>query len=512
MRNPSSLLGLCGLFFFIYPLNAQSVLPSNVDETLWLEVRRESIQRAFNAAGVFLPSPVFQEIDTLLQQAGQLVNIDDAEGAMVLLELAEALIAIYPSQTILSEPERRFVQHRVSMGLDLWQQQFGIVLTDKDSVLSESEYNPAFGWSSRYAANSRLYPTWQAEVDLKFSREYWSGFVRGRVRKNLMSGICTADNRLEATRYRYFSDWRYVQNRTRIEYEYALGQAGSFSGQVQAEGRLYEAETTLLNHYFGAETGVGLNLLVSSRDRLDLQVSTGLRRHPSCAPRNFYETFAALRHNRLSKRLFLHNRFDYRQRIYPAAFVDSLYTSDFRQITAESMARCDLSAGLSVGLETQIDWRLLQENLSTLPSYRQIRVEPFFQLVKLPMTTVQIGYPFILRNYWGQSSIDYAWESEDYAARGPSLSLDWIQSERFFLSLIGEIQFRRYADSQDESEAALPIYADRNVYSLLLNLSWNLTKNFEISAFLHVNLDHDADIQGSDFSSNLLNFKLSYQL
>ena len=71
--------------------------------------------------------------------------------------------------------------------------------------------------------------------------------------------------------------------------------------------------------------------------------------------------------------------------------------------------------------------------------------------------------------------------------------------------------FRLFPHKPFEEGRGLSLYSNRNLLSLYLFLTWNPSNRWEITLLGNVDFEKDRDLQDLDSWSNLFNFELSYK-
>jgi len=80
----------------------------------------------------------------------------------------------------------------------------------------------------------------------------------------------------------------------------------------------------------------------------------------------------------------------------------------------------------------------------------------------------------------------------------------------FILSLQDAFLFQRYPNSAKTNVDALGIYQDRNINSILLFLSWNITPRWRFTALANMDDERGLKKESNDANNTLLGFELNY--
>ena len=405
------------------------------------------------------------------------------------------------------------VDYEAFWGADLWQQKFGIAFDDTDSTLFESEGNPFAGF--RLFLKSLLTPssTTQGAVEGKLSNQYntLQANIDHEIRHspNLNSYL---RNRFEATDYKRNDELQYVYDRLIVGGALKTGERSSIELEDELQVRNYAVESDFFQDFLQNEIKARLGFAFYGPGRFDLLYKLRQRRYGSLPDKNYGEHIFEADYWPLSlSKSSLYARVQGRIRSYQNGYVDSLFTNDFREIYGELIFRENLSDRFGLRLEAEVESRHYQYFSTVTPDYSDVTVFPSFSLSPGTTWSINLGYRYRNRIHRLEGDNASSVEIEDYFSHGPFLSIDIFTFGGFMASISNTFEFRRYPNAPAENGTGLSLYSNRNINSLFLFLTWNLTDHWQLNVFSSIDHNDDRNLEGSDSRSNLVNVELSFR-
>ena len=515
-----ALVVICfGMIHPVYPQEIDSLSNLSSGEADIYKIKFTRVQRAIwsSLQGQSEESSP-QAILTLLKDAKELAGEQEYEVAsqyldMILVMLDPALVQVHDTLETNGNGARPQWNLEAFTGMELWQQKFGIVLDNRDSVIYEDQYNPLIGFRIQMQSGTQTTSFTQFQLDGRTSRDYDSGSMFFRHSRKMFSRLTAfINNQFEATSYRQYSDLRYIANRTRVGGELPLSRQIRLEIEDEMEVRNYRNESEFFPSFFQNQIKSKLYLDLRSV-RFQFYQYYRHRNHKNEPGRNYAEQFFNLSlWSFASSSSNITAQAQYMRREYPNGSPSNFLTNDFNQYRLEISWRNTWSKNSELRLDFDLESLNFRESSSISPNHLDIIFEPSVAVeIGLPWTT-RLGYR--LRNKTHYSSQDSGSESvdvEDYKAYGPILALEWLHSGNFIATISNSLEFRRFPNAPSSNPYSLPFYSNRNIYSMMLFLSWHISSHWEISATGNIDLDRDQDITGADSRSNFINFELSYK-
>jgi len=503
-------------------------------ESYYTAMRLRLIRWVRKNSGAVALDQLRQSVE-LLEQADKFSAMKDFETAVIILEtafdvakmpLTEAESDSKQIESTLAVPasnSRWQWTREVVAGVDYWQQQFEFGFSD-DSLYSENNGNPFTGLRLKVSRGEELKNFFSAYSLLKASRDYTSGELELRGRRTFSAQFAgSLTNRVEGTSYRRGSDLKYWQNAS------TLGLAFYPKKQVRVEledefrYRGYRNESSIYPNYFNNQIGMRGSYAGLST-RIDVAYDYAARFHPSFSENDYREhrvDASIYQATAANSSIYLQNIWRYRD--YARGFSDSTYQNTYQ----EEYLRGDFRIGLGpkVAIRVEGDYTLRQYEVPSFntPDYSNTFLNP--QLVFKIFGDLEIGagYMFLLRVHAKDivqpnaipvtdtrrteaGFVGY----EDYTSNGFTIAVELFKTNGLMLSLNNTYEIRRYPNSTTNSLQGLGLYTDRNINTLLLFLTMNLSARLLLSAL--ANLDDDRSrIENQSYSkSTLFSVDLSY--
>ncbi len=511
----SSILTLLLLFSIIHAqtMPDSSLTNDNTDEQLLFRVKWSLLQSmvpGLDEGSVHAPR-LPDDIRQLLEEAREYARQNQYDLAIGYLDVVLNYlpeIFLKPEGKTTKPPKTDFTT-QLFCGSDLWQQKFSVSVSDQDSTIFEDQNNPFIGVRLAVDAHRGLLKNTRMSLEAKYSREYLYGYHqlshRSRPSERWSASL---ENRLEGTRYIHEKQLRYWHNRTRVIMIYSLNHKMTISLEDELQVRDYAYNTSLFSSYW--QNQATMNLSADFISKTDFRYDFRLRRYPQQSAQNYYEQLITLNlwPNYLKK-----NQFDsysqVRWREYEMGMVDSLLTDPFIEFYHETNARLAIYHALNLQLGASVNWRRYRIYAEALPNYRDLYADAALEYLLASFGRVKLGYRYRNKyHYFSQPQAQATAGIEDFNAHAPTIELD-IFHGRFFLNISNVYEIRRYPASPD---GALSLYADRDVNTLFLLLSWSFSSRWEINLMANIDNDMARNPYSSDSRSNIVNFELLFKL
>jgi hypothetical protein len=412
----------------------------------------------------------------------------------------------------LSEPVRQktaSVTTQIMSGFDLWQQRFSITISDQDSVIFEDEGNPYIGIRLTWAADGALQMKSRACLEAKHSHEYASGYSEWFRQFELNRRISLfLDHRLEGLYYYREQNFRYGHDRAHASLACKMGRS-TLALDEEWQWRKYVKENDLFASFWQNQSALRWWCELPVLSRTELRYDWRLRQYPIQSRQNYLENALSLIiWPDVQKRLQFSTFSQYKERRYSFSFIDSLLTNPYHDFYHESSLKIRTVKNLFLLMETSFDSRAFNYFSEAMPNYRDYALEAGFSCTISTFGTVKTGYRFRRREHSFAPGLNQQTAKlEDFYAHAPVVQLDMVYGRLLFN--ISEIfEMRRYPHAP---ESALSIYANRNVNTLLLLLSWAPSSRWEINVLGNIDDDQARNPQEADSRSNILNFELLFK-
>lgn len=480
------------------------------NQRLLYTIKWERLQRALRedgAAGTEVAMP--EDMAALLAEAEEAAAAGDYLLALICLE---EVVQYHDSRPATAEPlgsttsDWRF---ELLSGHDLWQQRFAISLTDQDSVIRESRGNPYVGVRGSFSGRDGRGSILRASGEGKMGGEYLFGSAHGYYEAPVGSHFAlTIQDRLEATHYNEEESLRYWHNqfRTRLSWNWFAGH--TLAAEQERLWRQYLKPGDLFTDHTQQQWSVRMQGLWPALLRYEARYDRRDRTYPGSSAQDYQEDLLSLSwlpsglHT-----LFFKGWLQSRVRRYAAGYIDSLFTNDFNEWYAQGTLSWNPSPAWL--LEVAANWndRAYAWQSTSSPSFQDLLLEPSAQYMLNGHISLKAGYRYHRRLYASEDDGSSSAAVEDYYAHAPVLGVDIIWND-LLLNFQEIYELRRYPNApQGEST----FYADHDIHSLLLFISWSLSAHWSVNVMAHIDQDMARNEQGSDARSNILNAELSYR-
>lgn len=482
-------------------------------------------------------SRLLQEIVRLKKEAEQYAAAGDFTMAVLLLETIWDLvkpesitILAGSSETdyleasdneIYSEPPAKFAWTReLITGVDLWRQEFEFTFTDNDSTFLEGNGNPYTGIRLNFDYGSTYQNSIHGYTFFKYSRDYISGEGSFRLTKSLSNkSNWILENRSEGTAYIRDDTLKYFQNTGSLALN--IRKLGPFSFELEDEFTLrrYAHEDSLYPNYYNNTFRTFTRLNVGLDSYFGVGYHNIQRLHPQFEENNYGENqvdFTLFQALGSGSSLLLENQLKFRD--YTNAPVDPFFQFDYWEeyIRGEMRFAFKTIFGTEFrGSFTKRNYRL--EN-TTVPDYLLWEIEPelFFNL----NSKWKISFGF----YYSQQIYEQEFSNlttdaltaaqsisfEDYNTYGPTFAIEFFEIDGIIFSLRDSFLLERHPNGATRNIDRFNLYSDRNVNSILLFLTWNITSQWQLGVLANMDDDRSLKDENGDTQNTIVSFELNY--
>jgi hypothetical protein len=527
-------LGFIGNLFFPQPngIAGQSALDDSTsqsqaaEDALLYEIEFARIQRMVGSMikkekKLSLPKDILDLIAEAKEYAGQgeyriaLEFLDNVlDFIQPFFEESESKAPISRTEAKTSNTNAWQWSYQIFSGADLWQQKFGIALIDHDSSIFESQGNPFVGFRVLLDYSASAKRQTQAEAEAKWSTDYRSGQLHFDHQQQLNQRTrLLAENRFEATAYYHDSDLRYVANQANLGLLFQIDSDKFLEMGDEIHLRRYEKESEYFPSFFQNQIGGKFRFEPFGLGITELSYDFRNRSHRGEPSRDYRENIFSLNlWPNLSGKASLYGRAQGRIRSYGAGYADSLFNNGFAEMYGELSMRYSLTRHFALRFEADLESRSYEHYAVSLPDYLDLMAEPSVSANVGMSLSIKLGYRFRNKHHrFSEQSAAETANIEDFYSHGPVCTVDLFAMSGFIATLSNSFEFRRFPNAPYEDGTGLSLYSNRNINSLFLFLTWNLSDHWEFNAMGNLDYDDDKDLEGSDSRTNLFNIELSYK-
>ena len=482
----------------------------------------------------------FKSINDLLTDAEFFAQDMDYETAQLLLTSALALIddREVPSEIppiVLEQNSKNGIilsaskplqekwdwTREVLTGVDLSRLDFGIGFDQREV---ESSGNPYGGLRLGVVKRAGGTSVFRANALVKTSRDYYSGNLESDLKQSIgEKASLRLENQLETTSYHRDLDLQYWQNTNSFLLAFDVQKDIQLEVEDEIRFRHYRNESHFYPNYYQNE--FSLAAVYSSRlsSRIQARYHFINRSHSSFNDNDFNEhrIEASLSQNLSSNSsIFIENI--WRQRLYSSGRPDTT----FQQPYSEEFAHADMRVGLSANTAFQLEWdltfRQYQISNNLTPDFLYSRLNPKFEFKLFSDWQLSVGYIFLLRlhkmrenqnNLTNAATDDNASALlgfEDYLSNGFTLGIDFFNTSGFLFSASYAFTVRTYPNAASPNIDEFSLYSDRNINSLLLFMSWDVTPDIQLGAIANIDAENSRSDDFSDSKTTLFSVDLGY--
>jgi hypothetical protein len=258
--------------------------------------------------------------------------------------------------------------------------------------------------------------------------------------------------------------------------------------------------------------------------RIDASYDFSFRFHPSFSRNDYREhrvDAAIYQATATNSSIYLQNIWRFRN--YARGFSDSTYQNTYQEEYLRGDFRIGLGPRFAIRVEGDYTLRQYEVPSSNTPDYSNSFVNPQLVFKVLGELEVGVGYMFLLRVHAKDivqtnpvPSVDTRSAEagfvgyEDYVSNGLTVSVELFRINGLMLSASNTYEIRKYPNSNTNNLPGLGLYTDRNINTLLLFLTMNLTERLQLSALANLDDDRSRVENQSDSKSTLFSLDLSY--
>ncbi|MFQ5637487.1 MAG: hypothetical protein ACE5IR_05780 [bacterium] len=431
------------------------------------------------------------------------------------------------SESFTKEP--RFTWTReVLTGVDLWRYQFNFSVPETDEVqlssFNSDGGNPFTGFRFSFDLSDHFRRSIQGYATFKYSRDYFTGELDVRIVNPIDEhSFWQFENRFTGNSFYRDNNLKYYQNQT--SFGLNLRRPGRVALDIYDELtiRRYSNEQNIYPNY--------LNNSLKSNVKLDLSRDSFV----SGGYRNVFRT-----HSTFDINDYLEHRIDFswfqslgkeakftldnelRFRDYTNVEIDTFF-QDFTENYFRGELRLPFSDKIGADLKgsiTKRDNKIF--SASSLPDYWLWEVEPEFY-VKLG-SEWRVGAGLLYRNQTYEklharlstvaptANVDQAFSIvfEDYYAFGPTLNIELFRMNGMIFSVHESFLFERHPNAADLTANTVSIYQDRNINSILLFFSWNISRSWRLNVLANMDDERSRRDSENDSQNTLVGLEINY--
>jgi hypothetical protein len=515
---------------------ADDSLALMVDAESYFTVTRLRLIRLLRKSSDSAPVDALGQAVDLLEQADKFAAQKDYETAQLILETAfdVAKLAAPPALELAGKmtskdlPQAtttgwRWTREAVA-GVDYWEQEFELGFSDQDSVYSVKSGNPFTGLRLNVSKGDELKSFFSAYALLKTSRDYNSGEVEVRARRlfaDKSSGRVM--NRLEGTSYKRDLDLQYWQNTSMLGFALSPTRNLRIDFEDELRYRGYRRESEFYPNYMHNQIRLGGSYLGLST-RIDASYDYAVRLHPTFAENNYVEhrvDASIYQETAANSSIYLQNLWRFRD--YARGFSDTTYQNTYQEEYLRGDFRIGLGPKVAVRVEGDYTLRQYEVPSSNTPDFSNTYLNPQLVFKVFGDWQVGLGYMYLLRVHAkdlvqkrntpvtdARGAQDDSVPYEDYYSNGLTVSLELFRISGLMLSVNHTYEMRKYPNSTTNQLRGWGFYTDRNINTLLLFFSMNLSPCLQLSALANLDDDRSLIENQSDSQSTLFSIDLGY--
>lgn len=494
------------------------------------------LQRWFRENGDNLDNEtILNELSQLLKEAKQFAEAGDYQMASMWLETVWEMLkpddsTLLATQTSLGPADGLYALAENSMpqftwsrqvisGLDFWRQEFNFRFLESDSTFLERNGNPYSGVRLTFDYGGQGHPNFNAVTSFKYSRDYltadadlkfagnWGRKTRWRL-----------ENRAEGTSFYRDFDLRYFQNRSTARLDQQFGPV-ILQAQDDFMLRTYAKADSAYPSYWNNSLMASGKFEFSAASLLTLGYRSVVRKHPDLAINDYFENrVEASWFQSFGSTVTLHFDNDLRFRNY-----ENVPKDHFLQDFWENYFNAEMDLGLTRGFGAHVSGSFTRReyqfvSANSLPDYTNWEIEPQLYLKLGSSWKISGGVHYekeTHQQFLGRvSDLDaasvFSIQFEDFYAAGPVVTVDFLNVNGLLFSLRESFLLRRYPNSRTSNVDAFNLYSDRNINSILLFLTWNMTPRWQLNILANVDDDRSRKDSTGDSQNTLLGFEVGY--
>ncbi len=527
-------LGYAQDFAEVQTTNEDSAAMALDSESYYTAMRLRLIRWIRKNSGAVALDQLRQSVE-LLEQADKFSEMKDFETAVIILETAFD-VAKTPRtgvETESKQTESEFAAplsnslwqwtREVVAGIDYWQQQFELGFSE-DSLYSENNGNPFTGLRFKVSKGEELKNFFSAYSLLKASRDYTSGELELRGRRAFSSQFAgSLENRVEGTSYQRDLDLQYWQNTSTFGIAFYPTRQIRVALEDEIRYRGYRNQSSIYPNYLHNQIGLRGSYSGLST-RLDAAYDYAARSHSAFSENDYLEhrvDAAIYQSTATNSSISLQNIWRYRD--YARDFSDSTFQNTYQEEYLRGDFRIGLGPKVAIRIEGDYTLRQYEVPSSNTPDYSNTFLNPQVVFKIFGDLEIGAGYMYLLRVHakdivqqnatpvTDTRSAEAGFVGyEDYTSNGFTIAVELFKTNGLMLSLNNTYEIRKYPNSTTNSLQGLGLYTDRNINTLLLFLTMNLSARLQLSALAILDEDRSRIENQSDSKSTLFSVDLSY--
>lgn len=483
------------------------------------------------------PIDLLTQVIDLQEQADRFAAAKDYDTAQLILDTAFDLAKLTSSSSVTLESEMLLPEipppatgdwqwtREIVAGVDYWEQEFELGFSDEDTLYLERNGNPFAGLRLNIHRGVDWENSFSAYSLVKSSRDYTSGEVELRARRTFADKSSSLFmNRLEGTRYTRDLDLQYWQNSSILGINLSLARQLRIEFEDEFRYRGYRQQSSTYPNYLHNQIRLGGSFVGGSSTRVDAAYDYAVRVHPSFSENDYFEhrvDAAIYQAATTNSSIYLQNI--WRRRDYVRGFSDSTYQNTYQEEYLRGDFRIGLSPQVAIRVEGDYTLRQYEVPSSNTPDYANTYLNPQLLFKFLGDWQFGVGYMYLLRVHdkdivrtdplpvVDSRSAESGYVGyEDYYSHGLTMSLELFQINGLMVSLNETYEMRKYPNSTTNNLPGLGLYTDRNINTLLLFLTLNLSSSLQVSALANLDDDRSRVENQSDSKSTLFSIDLSY--
>lgn len=421
--------------------------------------------------------------------------------------------------TLSSTPNKFRWSKEISTGVDVWRQEFQFTFLGGDSTFLDGSGNPYSGVRAtfEYTPNSRR--SFQALTFFKYSRDYLSGDLEIRLRNPLgQRSSWRLENRFEGSSFYRDFDIKYLQNRATLAFD--LRHLGPFSVDLKNEFQLrnYANSNSSYPNYLN-NTLVGfIKFHTNHGSYLGAGYLNVVRVHPDFNLNDYRDHRLDFSwYQTLGKELSFSVENELHFRDYTDAPTDTIF-QDYLENYFRGEIKIPFASAVGSEIEGSVTRRDYQIVSVNFPDYWLWEIEPRIYVKIGPDWRLAGGVYYSdlshqkLVNRVPVTSVTDATSLlfEDYYMYGPTFLVEFFRINGVIFNMQHSFLWQHYPQSRASNVSNLAIYSDRQIYSVLFFLSWNLTSRWRFSAIANMDDDRSRQDESSDANNTLIGLEINY--
>ncbi|MBN2010809.1 hypothetical protein JW960_15790 [candidate division KSB1 bacterium] len=390
----------------------------------------------------------------------------------------------------------------LTIGSDIWQQQFEFSIPELDSTIVEKQVNPLVGCrlGLQWAGNQQSAKT---NAEFRTSRDYsmanWYTCYNQRI---WTIWELEFDNRLESTRYVRDIDLAYTQNQASLQF--ATKSTSAWSLDLQDEWRIRRNKPHSFYYADYQHNQLRGALQYSSPTGWLSSITTewDSRFHDKYIEKDYQElSFTAYGYSMPGTAWNINGNAEYRNRNYQVAWNDSTYYNDYAETDIQLNCEYRFHSKLQAELDYQTAWRRYNNMNSVTLNFNDHDLRSLLHWQIHDSWSMSVGYVFQSRAF--EQPNTGILSEQDYYANGIEISMDVFKLNAIMLSFTDTFLWKRYPNSAANDIEGFTLYTDRNINTLLCFFSWTINSNLQMHLTANYDFDRDPYDDHSDTQTTM---------